>query len=61
MNALPDNAVNRALRTHLSGTKRIDYLYYDRATPRRARVEPLRSSDHRSVVGQLTLDAAHAC
>ncbi len=77
LNARPDTPIRRAVTTHLRdlwddvgrgpgetnfhGTKRIDYLFHDRATPLRAWVTPRRHSDHRGVVGVLRLERADSC
>ncbi|WP_148614235.1 endonuclease/exonuclease/phosphatase family protein [Nocardioides rubriscoriae] len=77
LNARPDTSITRAVTTHLDdlwdavghgpgvtnyrGTKRIDYLFYDHATPRAAQVTPLRHSDHHAVVGVLRLERADSC
>lgn len=76
-NAGPGTREDRVLRTHLRdlwrlrgrgagptnlrSTVRIDYLYVDRVGARAVRTTPLRGSDHRGVVGDLTLSRAQGC
>lgn len=77
MNSTPRTREHRVLSTHLRdlwarvgdgpghtnkrGTARIDYLFFDKARARSAWVAPLRHSDHRALVGNVSFGARQSC
>lgn len=76
MNTTPGTSEYRVPKTHLrdlfdkagsgdggtgAGGKRIDYLFYDKVKPVKAKVLPRRHSDHHGLLGVVEIDPAKTC